>query len=106
MNILLLLLILLPASVAADDPYAKFDATHNMTNNSDIEWKQVNNIQATCESESKKRGLGGFGFSVEACSFWDIKFFKNHCVIYTTKKVDLETLGHEIRHCFQGAFHK
>jgi hypothetical protein len=27
------------------------------------------------------------------------------CVIYTAKKLSLAVLGHEVRHCFEGAWH-
>lgn len=28
-----------------------------------------------------------------------------HCTIYTNRKLDLATLGHEIRHCYEGKWH-
>lgn len=69
--LLLLILILLPATVIADNAYENFDATQNMTNNTAIEWRQVSNIQESCEKESLKRNLGGFKIKVDACSFWE-----------------------------------
>ena len=30
----------------------------------------------------------------------------NTCVIYTAQKLSLAVLGHEVRHCFEGAWHK
>lgn len=105
MKFLLLILILLPLSVVADNPYEKFDATRNMTNNTTVEWRQASNIQESCHKESIRRGLGGFKIKLEACSFWDKNLFSNRCLIITGKKTNLETLGHEIRHCFQGSFH-
>lgn len=107
MKILLLILIFLPINVVfADNPYANFDVTHNMTNSSSIVWKQTSNIQATCDNESRKRNLGGFKIKVEACSFWTTNIFGSSCTIFTKRTTNLETLGHEIRHCFQGAYHK
>jgi hypothetical protein len=66
-----------------------------------ITWQRVDNVQKVCEAESRKRGLGGFGYSVYACAFWE----QNTCTIITSKRPTLHDLGHETRHCFQGAFH-
>lgn len=87
------------------DPIANFDARKVMTDKSNIEWHRVDNLQQVCEAESKKRNLGGFGYSVEACSFWEKGFTGNTCHIFTRKDTNLHNLGHETRHCFQGAFH-
>ena len=106
MKLLLLILILLPIASIADNAYENFDATKNMTNNTNIEWRQVSDIQTSCEKESQHRNLGGFKIKVDACSFWEKSVFTHKCIIITGKRTNLETLGHEIRHCFQGAFHK
>lgn len=98
-------LIVLNFNVAAG-PFTKFDATKNMTNTTTVVWEQVNNVQEACDTESKKRGLGGFKIQVEACSFWGKRLGLDVCHIITEKKTDLDTLGHEMRHCFQGAYHK
>ena len=87
------------------DPTANFDASKVMTEKSTIVWHRVDNLQQVCEAESKRRGHGGFGYSVEACSFWDKGLTGHECHIYTRKKTNLENLGHETRHCFQGNFH-
>ena len=52
--------------VFKDNPYTMFSAKDNHLGKSTIEWKPVANIQAECEKESKKRGLGGFGYPVTA----------------------------------------
>ena len=82
-------------------PEAKFDTRKNLVNQSTITWLTVDNLQATCEAESRKRGNNGFGYTLEACSFW----VKNTCTIITKKQTSLHALGHETLHCFQGAFH-
>lgn len=87
------------------NPEKNFNARQVMTEKTTIEWHRVDNLQATCEAESKKRKLGGFGYSVEACSFWDKGFTGHTCHIFTRKDTNLHNLGHEVRHCFQGNFH-
>ena len=102
----LIALILCFNTAYADNAYEMFNATTNMTNNTSIEWQQVSNVQAVCEKESQRRNLGGFKIKVDACSFWTKNMFGDSCTVVTGKRTNLEILGHEIRHCFQGAFHK
>jgi hypothetical protein len=85
------------------NPEAPFNARTLNTEKSAITWLRVdkNKVQATCEAESKNRKLGGFGYTVYACSFWEI----NTCTIITSNTPTLHDLGHEMRHCFQGSFH-
>jgi len=104
-SVIIFLAWLISSTVVAG-PFTKFDATKNMTNNSIITWEQVDDVQQACDKESKRRGLGGFKIQVEACSFWGKRLTIDVCHIITEKKTDLDTLGHEMRHCFQGAFHK
>ena len=91
------------SAVAADwdDPEARFDATKNFTNKSTIEWVVTKDLQTVCDRESKKRGLGGFDFPVDACSFWH----GPTCIIFTIPAATLHEIGHEMRHCFQGNYH-
>lgn len=90
-----------------ENPHQQFDMTRNMTNNTKITFVQVDNVNSACNKESLSRGLGGFHQSVEACSFWRKNFFgQSTCYVMTAKKVNFHTLGHEVRHCIQGAFHK
>lgn len=61
----------------------------------------VDNVQAACEKESRRRGNGGFGFNVQACTFWQ----GNTCTIIIAKRETHHTLGHEFYHCKAEAFH-
>ena len=101
-----LTLICQPVALAAIDPNwqnpeAKFATSKNVTDNKQIIWRHTDSVQKECEAESHKRKLGGFGYAVNACSFWD----SITCTIITAKQVSMHTLGHEVRHCFQGNFH-
>ena len=98
------LALLLPSIALANDwrnPDAAFSTKPNFTNQTTVTWLVVDNVQRTCERESHKRGLGGFGYGVDACSFWH----GSTCTIVTSTKPTMHQVGHEIRHCFQGAFH-
>jgi hypothetical protein len=91
----------LAAVTEGDDPSALFDTSRNIHNTSKVTWISVNNIQVTCEREAKLRGYPPFGYDLKACSFFE----NDVCVIFTSKKVNMHTLGHEVRHCFQGWWH-
>ena len=96
--------VLLPIACWAQDwrnPDAAFSTKSNFTNQTTVTWLVAVNVQRTCEQESRKRGFGGFGYGVEACSFWT----KSQCTIVTSPSPTPMHVFHEIRHCFQGAFH-
>ena len=92
----------------------KFSTESNFVRSSEIIWIQVevDNVFDACDRESKKRGNGGFpkldiGKKMDACSFWDPAVNRtNVCTIITGNFTDQDTVGHEVRHCFQGNFHK
>jgi len=91
-------------SVGAENwknPEARFDASVKSVSTSTIQWVTTNDIQNVCDTESKRRGLGGFSYSVDACSFWN----GANCIIFTRVSTTLHELGHEMRHCFQGNYH-
>ena len=101
-TILLASLLIAQNALALDDnPTAKFDTSANLTTVSTINWRPVDDVQRACESESRKRGFKGFGHSIQACSFFD----GNQCTIITGKFTSMHSLGHEVRHCFQGNWH-
>ena len=85
-----------------DDPTVKFDATETITDKSTIIWKRVDDVQAGCNAESKRLGVATIPYRVKACSFYT----KNTCTIITGKTTTQHSLGHELRHCFQGEWHK
>lgn len=95
------LLITQNAMAFNDSPTAPFDTSANLTTVSTITWRTVDDVQKTCEAESRKRGFKGFGYSIQACSFFD----GNQCTIITGKTTSMHTVGHEVRHCFQGNWH-
>lgn len=91
-----------------DNPYRKFDASKRFTDSTTINWVLVKSAADECQRESRKRGLGGFPYKVEACSFWSKTslFGKDTCMIITDKMTNGTTVSHEVRHCFSGDYHK
>jgi len=104
-----LVILFLSASVAhaglEKSPTEMYDMTKRMADKVTVKIETVSNIQATCESESRRRNFGGFGYGVEACTFWDKGFTGHSCTIFIGKKTNNDILGHELRHCFVGDFH-
>ena len=102
---LVLILVLISTTVLAKpdwrDPNAMYDAKDNMTNDTQITIIPAKDVNAVCNVESKKRGLGGFNYGVDACSFWD----KKRCTIVLPQRFTKERLGHEMLHCLQGDYH-
>lgn len=104
------LFLLIPITVASakgikDDPYELFDSSRTMYNNASIEIHSVDDVSTQCEQESRRRGFGGFPYKVFACTFWN-EGGQRKCSIYLPKKTDMHQLGHEVRHCFYGAWHE
>jgi hypothetical protein len=83
------------------DPDSKFDVTQNEVSQVHLKWVVVKDVNAACAAENKKRGGKVWRFDVQACSFWEGK----ECVIYTPKMASIHNLGHEVLHCFRGAYH-
>lgn len=96
-----LIVALLSTSVYAynDDPKEMFYA-NNKHETIQLTWKPVDNVQSACEQMYVDRGVR-LTWKVQACSFWD----GNLCTIITSKKTNMHSIGHEVRHCFQGNYH-
>ncbi len=103
-------LIMLPLLLNAEELQNFFDWDHPSrpfstelnSPQSTIKWIPVENVIQACEKESKRLGFGGFGGKkIAACSF----YFDDQCTIITSKNPTMHTIGHEVRHCFQGQWH-
>jgi hypothetical protein len=108
MKQLLLISLLFSYNAFAYDnsPYALFSTDKNIVTQSTVKWIPVDNVQEVCERESRRRGNNGFGYTLNACTFWDVTGpGTNTCTIITNKNPMMNTIGHEIRHCFQGNWH-
>ena len=66
-----------------------------------ITWVVSENPTAECKRLFPKQM--GFHPVIPACAGWS--FEAQECVIVTGKTSTHQILGHEIRHCFEGAFH-
>lgn len=108
MKSLAILIALFASSALAytEDPHQTFNLANNTTNQIAVTIVPAKNVQAACEAESRRRGYGGFKISIEACSFWDSSKTNNRCMIIVPVWANYHTIGHEMRHCMQGDYHK
>ena len=106
--ILLICLIISPfAQAYSEDVEQLFGMTANISNNIKITFRQSSNPSAECDRINRSKGFGGFGYPVQACSFWiHGSSAGDSCLIITGYEANIHILGHEIRHCIQGNFHK
>ena len=63
-----------------------------------IQWIIVEDLEQACFGKPKNPGDG----ELRGCA----KFTPKTCVIYTKRITSLANLGHEMRHCYEGAWHK
>lgn len=87
--------------VVRDDPYDLFDATEYTNRTVAVRWETTDNVLARCNEEAMKRGFATGQQQIQACAQWD----GGSCLIVTNEQASMHTVGHEIRHCFQGAWH-
>ena len=91
---------------SSENPHEQFNITKLNSNKITVTFITTKDVRAVCDAESKKRGFGGFKHSVEACSFWSGSSNDNTCTVVLPTVSNYHTIGHEIRHCMQGDFHK
>ena len=75
----------------------QFEAQPNLPEKS-IRWVVVENVSAVCQNKIPALS----GQRILACS----EYNNRACTIYTGRTTDMAIVGHEIRHCFEGAWHK
>jgi hypothetical protein len=70
-----------------------------------IAWYVVQDVPQTCAMAGALKGARTrYNPNMIACA---VRFLDGQaCVIYTAKRLSLAVLGHEVRHCFEGAWHE
>ena len=72
-----------------------------------INWLVVSDVAQTCNMASAfAKGLTKYDPHIKACAIWSRSGDIRMCDIYTSKQTSLAILGHEARHCFEGAWHE
>lgn len=91
---------------STENPHEQFGVTKLNSDKITVSFIVTKDVTAVCDAESKKRGYGGFKTSVEACSFWSAASYNNTCTVVLPTVTNFHTIGHEVRHCMQGSYHK
>lgn len=76
-----------------------FDVTTPELRTVEVSWMAVDDVDARCREDME---ISPFQ-TVKGCTYYSLKNRK--CTIITGKSTDTSTLGHELRHCFDGSFH-
>lgn len=86
----------------ADSPFAGgdvvFDGRHKMHDMVVVKWVTADNVRSECSKYITSK------YEVNACAVWSEA--TNSCLIITRNYPTMADLGHELRHCFQGSWHK
>ncbi len=69
-----------------------------------VRWEVRDNVSEVCSRAAKLTTTQAWMTPPLACAMWNVA--SNECVIITGKKVSHVELGHELRHCFEGNFHR
>ena len=98
MKLTLIAALLVASGMAHAQSYnIQFEAQPNLPEKI-IRWVVVEDVSRFCQAKMPLLG----NQRVLACS----EYNNRSCTIYTGRVTDMAIVGHEIRHCFEGAWHK
>jgi hypothetical protein len=69
-----------------------------------VRWEVREDVATVCGRAAKLSNTQAWMTPPLACAMWNES--SKECVIITGKKVSHVELGHELRHCFEGNFHR
>ena len=75
-----------------------------LMNDVKVRWEVRENVSEVCSRAAQLSPTQAWMTPPLACAMWNVA--NKECVIITGKKVSHVELGHELRHCFEGNFHR
>ena len=75
-----------------------------LMNDVKVRWEVRENVAEVCGRAAQLSPTQAWMTPPLACAMWNVA--SKECVIITGKKVSHLELGHELRHCFEGNFHR
>ena len=75
-----------------------------LMNDVKVRWEVRENVSEVCSRAAQLSPTQAWMTPPLACAMWNVA--SKECVIITGKKVSHVALGHELRHCFEGNFHR
>jgi hypothetical protein len=102
--LLIALALALPFSAYASGSYDLEFTAKERYEDVKVGWIVTDDVVQTCNMAMALAGAKvRYNSKLVACAV--VYRVSNSCVIYTAKQLSLAVLGHEIRHCFEGAWH-
>ncbi len=97
------------ASMQASIPLSELDSftakteSQRVLNRVRVRWEVRDDVAQVCSQKVSSLGAQTVQAAPIACAVWNVP--AQECVIVTARQVNHVTLGHELRHCFEGNFH-
>lgn len=79
-------------------------ASARVMNDVKVRWEVRPDVSEFCGRAAKITTAQAFFTPPVACAVWNVA--SKECVIITGQQVSHVALGHELRHCFEGNFHR
>jgi len=78
-------------------------AEKRVMNQVKIKWEVREDVAQFCAKAAQMTPNQAYWSPPMACAVWNVPI--KECTIVTGKETNHVTLGHELRHCFEGHFH-
>jgi hypothetical protein len=85
-------------------PFNAMPAQHRIMNSVRITWEVRQDVAHFCAFASQMGREQSSLTPLMGCAIWDI--LKGECTVVTGPVTSHVALGHELRHCFEGHFHR
>jgi hypothetical protein len=95
-----------PQKIPAQEfiPFNAMPAHHRIMNRVRITWEVRQDVAHFCAFASQMGREQSSLTPLMGCAMWDI--LKGECTVVTGPVTSHVALGHEVRHCFEGHFHR
>lgn len=97
------------ASMQASIPLSELESftakpeSQRVLNRVRVRWEVRDDVAQACSQKVSSLAAQKVQAAPIACAVWNVP--AQECVIITARQVNHVTLGHELRHCFEGNFH-
>jgi hypothetical protein len=86
------------------EPFNVKPANYRIMNQVRISWELREDVAQFCTQAKSNGRQQSYMATPMACAIWDI--LKAECTIVTGPVTSHVAVGHELRHCFEGQFHR
>ena len=96
----------LPGNLPAHEyePFKPLPVEKRLMNEVRIRWEVREDVAQVCAKAIQMGKEQAYITPPVACAVWDVP--KQECTVITGPKPTHVALGHEVRHCFEGRFHR